>query len=86
LKANVKPIESALDKVHSISGVEFDWIENSELHPNTGHDVGIIAQEIMKVLPEVVTQRDNGYYAVRYDKIIALLIEAIKEIDNNCPK
>ena len=52
------------------------------MHPNQGHDVGVIAQEILKVLPEVVTQRDNGYYAVRYDKVIALLIEAIKELND----
>ena len=46
---------------------------------NSGHDVGVIAQEIEKVLPEVVVDRDNGYKAVRYEKIVALLIEAIKE-------
>ena len=85
-KENVKPIESALDKLHKINGVRFDWVENEELHPNSGHDVGVIAQELLEVLPEVVTQRSNGYYAVKYEKIIALLIEAIKEIDNNCPK
>jgi hypothetical protein len=43
-------------------------------------DTGVIAQEILKVLPEAVTLRDDGYYAVAYGNIVGLLIEAIKEI------
>jgi hypothetical protein len=50
------------------------------IHENEGHDVGVIAQEIQKVLPEIVTMRDNGYLAVKYDKIVALLIESNKEL------
>ena len=76
LKDNVTPIASALDKVNLIGGYEFDWNSNSS---HSGHDVGVIAQEIEKVLPEVVTTRDNGYMAVRYEKIVALLIQAVKE-------
>ena len=76
LKDNITPIEGALDKVNQIGGYGFDWNDNSE---HSGHDVGVIAQEIEKVLPEVVVDRDNGYKAVRYDKIVALLINAIKE-------
>ena len=76
LKDNVTVIGSALDKINQIGGYEFDWNDNSE---HSGHDVGVIAQEIEKVLPEVVVDRDNGYKAVRYDKIVALLINAIKE-------
>jgi multidrug efflux pump subunit AcrB len=84
LKENIKPLDNALDKVLKISGVEFDWKELTEkekktIHSNKGHDVGVIAQEIEKVLPEVVTTRDNGYKAVKYEKIVPLLIEAIKE-------
>ena len=76
LKDNVTPIENALSKVKQIGGYEFDWNNNSE---HSGHDVGVIAQEIEKVLPEVVAERDNGYKAVRYEKIVALLIEAVKQ-------
>ena len=76
LKDNITPIEGALEKVNQIGGYGFDWNSNSE---HSGHDVGVIAQEIEKVLPEVVTTRDNGYKAVRYEKIVALLIQAVKE-------
>jgi len=84
LKENIKPLDSALDKVLKINGVEFDWKELTEeeketIHGNKGHDVGVIAQEIEEVLPEVVTTRDTGYKAVKYEKIVPLLIEAIKE-------
>ena len=77
LKDNITPITNALDKVKQIGGYEFDW--NDKQSTYEGHDVGVIAQEIEAVLPELVTTRDNGYKAVKYEKIIALLIEAIKE-------
>ncbi len=80
LKDNIKTIDKALDKVNSIQGVEFDWIEKEEVHGNSGHDIGVIAQEIEKILPDVVTTRDNGYKAVKYEKIVPLLIEAIKDL------
>jgi hypothetical protein len=82
LKNNIKTIDNALDKVNSIQGIEFDWIEKEKIHGNSGHDIGVIAQEIEKVLPDVVTTRDNGYKAVKYEKIVPLLIEAIKELTN----
>ena len=77
-KSNISPISDPLYKLNQIRGVEFNWLENSEYHGFKGHDIGVIAQEIEKVLPEVVTTRDNGYKAVKYEKIIPLLIEAIK--------
>jgi hypothetical protein len=77
LKDNITPIHNALDKVLSISGNTFDWNEKSG---KEGTEVGVVAQEILEVLPEAVTTRDNGYLAVRYEKIVPLLIEAIKEL------
>ena len=64
-------------KVLSISGNTFDWNEKSN---KSGHDVGLIAQEINEVLPEAVTTRDNGYLAVDYQRVVPLLVEAIKKL------
>ena len=77
LKENVTPITNPLEKIQQIGGYEYDWNELSE---NEGHDVGVIAQEIEKVLPELVVERNNGYKAVKYEKIVALLIETNKEL------
>ena len=72
-------IKDPLDKLNKINGYIFNWIENEKIHPNRGKDIGVIAQEIEKIIPEIVTERDNGYKAVKYEKIIPLLIECIKE-------
>jgi hypothetical protein len=77
VKDNVQPISNALEKLEQITGVSFDWKPESGHH---GHDYGVLAQEIEKILPEVVATRDSGYKAVKYEKIIPLLIEAIKEL------
>jgi len=80
LKENKKLIENATDKIEQIGGYEFDWIVKEDVHINEGHDIGVMAQEVEKVLPEVVTTRDNGYKAVKYEKLVPLLIESIKEL------
>ena len=81
MKENFSPISQALQKVGLISGYEFDWKDHKDpLVIGKGHDVGIIAQEVEKVLPEVVMTRTNGKKAVNYSKIIPLLIESIKEL------
>lgn len=77
LKENIKQISNPIEKLKQIGGYEFDWNDKQTLH--VGHDVGVIAQEVEKVLPEIVANRDNGYKAVRYEKLVALLIEAVKE-------
>ena len=78
LKDNIAPIDDPLAKVISISGNTFDWNENTN---NEGSDTGVIAQEIEALgLPGLVTTRDNGYLAVRYEKLVPLLVEAIKEL------
>ena len=81
LKENIQPIQNALEKVESISGNTYDWKEGyDEIHSHKGNDIGVIAQEIESILPQIVTNRDNGYKAVQYEKIVPLLIEAIKEL------
>ena len=77
LKDNIKPIEDPLAKVLSISGNTYTWNDKSG---KEGTDVGVIAQEVLEVLPEAVTTRDNGYLAVDYQKLIPLMIEAIKDL------
>jgi len=80
LKDNIRPIESAIFKVKQIRGVTFDWNEKSnKLQQEKGHDVGLIAQEVEKVLPEVVQIREDGIMAIQYEKVVPLLVEAIKE-------
>ena len=83
LKENIKPIENATDKVKALGGYTFDWKEGIEdVTSKSGKDVGIIAQELEKVLPELVNTRDNGYKGVDYPKLVALLIESNKELIN----
>lgn len=78
LKDNIKPIENALDKVSKLGGYEFDWNDKQDVYK--GHDIGVIAQEVEAVFPELVTDRDNGFKAVKYEKLVPALIEAIKEL------
>ena len=81
LKDNLQIIEGSLDKIDKINGYEFDWNEHSPgWAQERGHDVGVIAQEVQKVVPEIVSERKNGYLGVDYKRIIPLLIESIKEL------
>ena len=81
LKTDVAVITDALAKVNSLRGVTYTWNEEANTLGLHGTDTGVIAQEVARVLPEVVTTRDSGHMAVKYDKMIGLLIEAIKELD-----
>jgi hypothetical protein len=85
LKDNIQTITSPLQKLNQISGVSFEWRDDLQ-HTYTGNDVGVIAQEIENILPEAVITREDGYKAVRYEKIIPLLIEAIKELQSQLNK
>ena len=79
LKDNITPIPNALSKVISISGNTFNWNEKSDYEGKS--DTGVVAQEIEKLgLPGVVETRADGFKAVRYDRLVPVLIEAIKEL------
>ncbi len=82
-KTNVSPIANPLKKVLQLRGVNFDWNQSQfpERTFSSKRALGFIAQEVEKVLPEVVeTEKSaDGYKAVQYDKVVALLVEAIKE-------
>ncbi len=79
LKDNLTRIAKPLEKVSALSGYSFDWNSNQTTY--SGRDYGIVAQEVEEVLPEIVTTRDTGYKAVKYEKLIPVLIEAIKELN-----
>jgi len=73
VKENIKTIDSALEKVNKLRGVEFNKIGEEKTC------IGVIAQEVEEVLPEVVETDDNGMKAVAYGNMVGLLIEAMKE-------
>ena len=84
LKDNLTLITKPLEKISKISGYEFDW--NDKQSTYSGHDVGVIAQEIEQIIPEVVTEREDGLKAVKYEKLVPLLIESIKELSAKVEK
>ena len=79
LKDNILPIENPLQKINQIGGYSFVWNEEKQNIYN-GKDYGVIAQEIEEILPELVETRENGYKAVKYEKLVSLLIEGIKDL------
>ena len=78
-KDNIIPIRNPNEKIKQIGGYTFDWNDKHEVFKGK-KDIGVVAQEIEKVLPEIVETRDNGFKAVKYEKIVALLIESNKEL------
>jgi len=75
-KKNIEPIEGALEKVEQLRGVSFDWKSTDK------HDIGMIAEEVGEVIPEVVAYEENGRDAksIDYGRMAALLVEAVKEL------
>jgi hypothetical protein len=86
LKKHLDPLDSALDKVDKLTGYNFDWQDNDSVMPHKrgNTDVGVIAQEVEQVLPNAVKEFEDGhsegYKSVSYDKLVPLLIEAIKDL------
>jgi hypothetical protein len=74
-KTEIKKIENALDKVKRVNGYTFMRTDNDR----TNRQAGVIAQEFLEILPEVVHVDPKGMYSVAYGNIVALLIEALKE-------
>ena len=79
LKDQIIPISNPLEKINSIGGYSFVWNEEKQ-DIYKGKDYGVVAQEIEKILPELVETREDGYKAVKYDRMVSLLIEGIKEL------
>ena len=84
LKDNIETLTGTLDKIDNIRGVEFDWNNNQQSY--TGHDIGVVAQEVELEYPDLVVTRNNGIKAVKYEKLVAVLIEAIKDLNEKIEK
>ena len=82
LKDKVIKIDTALDKVDSLSGYQFEWNKHIEDFRVGTIDYGVIAQELEKVLPHAVDINNRGYKTVNYNSLIPLLIEAVKELSS----
>jgi cytoskeletal protein CcmA (bactofilin family) len=77
LKKDVVPLEGALDKIDSIRGVHYHWIDAAQPQER---QVGVIAQEIQAAYPELVREGGNGFLSVDYPKLTAVLIQSVKEL------
>jgi hypothetical protein len=73
-KENIVPLENALNKVSEMRGVSYNFIDTKQ------KAIGVIAQEIEQILPEVVNLTAAGHKTVSYGNIVGILIEAIKEL------
>ena len=80
-KKDITPLNDSLSKIMKLQGVNYDWKveEFPDLKFSAGRQVGLIAQDTEKVIPEVVTTDDNGYKGISYEKLTPILVEAIKE-------
>ena len=76
LKKDISTIEGALDKVKQLRGVDFAWKQSDE------KGKGVIAQELQEIFPELVSSDSTGNLSVNYTGLIAVLIEAIKELSD----
>ena len=74
VKTNVQTIQNALDKVSQLRGVEYDRTDIEK------HQIGVIAQEVEKVLPDIVHTNEEGMKSVAYGNLVAVLIESVKEL------
>jgi hypothetical protein len=87
LKENISLISNSLEKVKRLRGVAYDWTD-SYIQRKGGlddvymrrRDIGLLAQDVEQVLPEIVARRQDGYLAIKYDRVVALLVEAIKDL------
>ena len=85
LKENIKPLEGSAEKVAALRAVEFDWTDEREIkyakkRTGTAHDFGFIAQEVEKIVPEIVGERRNGMKTINYAKVVPLLLDVIQNL------
>lgn len=73
LKTNIKPLENSLEKVLNLRGVEYDRVDYER------HQIGMIAQEVEQVIPDLVHENSEGTKVLEYTHLTAVLVEAVKE-------
>ncbi len=80
-KKNIEPLEQPLEKITNLRGVSFEWRteEFSEKGFREGRQIGLVAQEVERVLPEIVRTDKEGRKSLSYEKLTAVLVEAIKD-------
>jgi hypothetical protein len=76
LKKNIRKIKNALGKIMKLRGVFFDWKKEANMGSSS---YGLIAQEVNHVIPELVSKSNEGLMSVNYPNMVAVLIEAVKE-------
>ncbi len=82
LKTNILPISNAIEKILMINGYTYNWNQLAaeiKQKDTKVREAGLLAQELEKVLPEVVATNEEGYKGIHYDKVVALLVEGIKD-------
>ncbi len=81
MKKNITPIVSALEKVNAIAGVTYNWRKDIPANNGLGDglEYGVIAQELEKIIPELVHTDEEGWKSVEYSHLVPVLIEAMKE-------
>jgi hypothetical protein len=84
LKKNVVTVTDALSKVKSIRGVTYNWNDIAKKYGKNlaRNEIGVVAQEVNRVAPEAISMGEDGYLGVAYDRLVALLIEAVKELSD----
>jgi len=82
LKKNIEPASDLLQKVTQLQPVYYQWKsdEYPEFHFGNEIEIALVAQDVEKIMPELVTEREDGYKVIHYEKLQFLMLQAIKEL------
>ncbi len=81
-KTNIDNINNALNMIEQLQGIYFEWdtVNNPNLNFDTGRVIGLIAQDVEPIIPEIIKIDDSGIYSLNYDRLVPVLVEGIKEL------
>jgi hypothetical protein len=80
LKKNILKIENASNILSKLNGYTFEWNDKQTLYNDGTKDLGLIAQEVEQVFPQIVGKRYDGYKSIKYDRLIPILVEAFNDL------